>query len=155
MIRRPPRSTLFPYTTLFRSNNYGAMLNESQDYENAAHELEGAVNAAPDFAAARMNLGNAYRGRQELDKAISQYKQVLRLKPDWADTYFNLAILHLDSEIPNMETTDRFKVALGYFDDYRRHGGKDDRVDQYVKDANKGIEKEQRRKEREAKDLLK
>src|SRR5256885_6527421 len=23
MIRRPPRSTLFPYTTLFRSNQYG------------------------------------------------------------------------------------------------------------------------------------
>src|SRR2546430_12517289 len=23
MIRRPPRSTLFPYTTLFRSNSYG------------------------------------------------------------------------------------------------------------------------------------
>src|SRR5688572_31119901 len=23
MIRRPPRSTLFPYTTLFRSSNYG------------------------------------------------------------------------------------------------------------------------------------
>src|SRR3712207_8805004 len=24
MIRRPPRSTLFPYTTLFRSRDYGA-----------------------------------------------------------------------------------------------------------------------------------
>src|SRR5258707_11030052 len=24
MIRRPPRSTLFPYTTLFRSNNHGS-----------------------------------------------------------------------------------------------------------------------------------
>src|SRR3712207_6881511 len=24
MIRRPPRSTLFPYTTLFRSSGYGA-----------------------------------------------------------------------------------------------------------------------------------
>src|SRR2546430_12697714 len=24
MIRRPPRSTLFPYTTLFRSHGYGA-----------------------------------------------------------------------------------------------------------------------------------
>src|SRR5258707_8657546 len=24
MIRRPPRSTLFPYTTLFRSNQFGA-----------------------------------------------------------------------------------------------------------------------------------
>ena len=26
MIRRPPRSTLFPYTTLFRSKGYFAML---------------------------------------------------------------------------------------------------------------------------------
>src|SRR5438552_6395484 len=26
MIRRPPRSTLFPYTTLFRSSNASAML---------------------------------------------------------------------------------------------------------------------------------
>src|SRR3989441_2590210 len=25
MIRRPPRSTLFPYTTLFRSRSFGAM----------------------------------------------------------------------------------------------------------------------------------
>src|SRR5260221_11209364 len=26
MIRRPPRSTLFPYTTLFRSNDYAAYI---------------------------------------------------------------------------------------------------------------------------------
>src|SRR2546429_4502595 len=26
MIRRPPRSTLFPYTTLFRSSSYDALL---------------------------------------------------------------------------------------------------------------------------------
>src|SRR3712207_8646809 len=26
MIRRPPRSTLFPYTTLFRSNIYGDLM---------------------------------------------------------------------------------------------------------------------------------
>src|SRR3712207_9296556 len=26
MIRRPPRSTLFPYTTLFRSGRYGAQI---------------------------------------------------------------------------------------------------------------------------------
>src|SRR3712207_8016603 len=29
MIRRPPRSTLFPYTTLFRSRAFGDKLNES------------------------------------------------------------------------------------------------------------------------------
>src|SRR5256886_13581154 len=31
MIRRPPRSTLFPYTTLFRSNLHRKMGNESYD----------------------------------------------------------------------------------------------------------------------------
>src|SRR5260370_25458412 len=29
MIRRPPRSTLFPYTTLFRSHRHGAKRNAS------------------------------------------------------------------------------------------------------------------------------
>src|SRR5258707_10012744 len=29
MIRRPPRSTLFPYTTLFRSNSGGPLVNMS------------------------------------------------------------------------------------------------------------------------------
>src|SRR2546430_4925234 len=31
MIRRPPRSTLFPYTTLFRSISYGAYLDLEAD----------------------------------------------------------------------------------------------------------------------------
>src|SRR2546430_12813027 len=36
MIRRPPRSTLFPYTTLFRS---GAILVENSDFNGAAEVL--------------------------------------------------------------------------------------------------------------------
>src|SRR3712207_7696930 len=35
MIRRPPRSTLFPYTTLFRSQN-----GEVYNYRDLRHELE-------------------------------------------------------------------------------------------------------------------
>src|SRR2546422_8281425 len=31
MIRRPPRSTLFPYTTLFRSRNFSAIANGTVD----------------------------------------------------------------------------------------------------------------------------
>src|SRR5260370_9010473 len=31
MIRRPPRSTLFPYTTLFRSRNRPAALSDGED----------------------------------------------------------------------------------------------------------------------------
>src|SRR3712207_7680600 len=35
MIRRPPRSTLFPYTTLFRSKAAASALVESLHYEGA------------------------------------------------------------------------------------------------------------------------
>src|SRR5258705_1925815 len=37
MIRRPPRSTLFPYTTLFRSINYQSYLLRSLTKTSAAH----------------------------------------------------------------------------------------------------------------------
>src|SRR3712207_6999602 len=46
MIRRPPRSTLFPYTTLFRSVGYGAAL-EAQGNEDVVQ----AVILAPQQAA--------------------------------------------------------------------------------------------------------
>src|SRR3712207_7948690 len=43
MIRRPPRSTLFPYTTLFRSSLIAALLAGSE--AELAAELEPAVEA--------------------------------------------------------------------------------------------------------------
>src|SRR2546425_2831283 len=42
MIRRPPRSTLFPYTTLFRSFDY-VVLDESQAIKNAGTKTAKAV----------------------------------------------------------------------------------------------------------------
>src|SRR3989442_2675483 len=45
MIRRPPRSTLFPYTTLFRSRNVfeqrrdAVLLEQSLRIDNRRHEL--------------------------------------------------------------------------------------------------------------------
>src|SRR3712207_8246817 len=49
MVRRPPRSTLFPYTTLFRSIlNFGNLLNnecgQSQFVSNQADNLLSTVN---------------------------------------------------------------------------------------------------------------
>src|SRR5258705_5789976 len=38
MIRRPPRSTLFPYTTLFRSNSYG-LADDTEKINRTAAEL--------------------------------------------------------------------------------------------------------------------
>src|SRR3712207_8843798 len=48
MIRRPPRSTLFPYTTLFRSVDRGRRLAHAGDQlaRERAHAREGVVEAA-------------------------------------------------------------------------------------------------------------
>src|SRR5256885_9496352 len=42
MIRRPPRSTLFPYTTLFRSLAFGATFAEARDVFWDAPRLQSA-----------------------------------------------------------------------------------------------------------------
>src|SRR3989441_7945627 len=39
MIRRPPRSTLFPYTTLFRSNQYWVIMELDPKYQRDPTEL--------------------------------------------------------------------------------------------------------------------
>src|SRR2546429_4858004 len=56
MIRRPPRSTLFPYTTLFRSKGYIYIRGE---YPFAARQLEKAIHAAR----AQSFLGSSILGR--------------------------------------------------------------------------------------------
>src|SRR2546427_106476 len=52
MIRRPPRSTLFPYTTLFRSPGatLGPTLRASGDLEGVVREADVVVSSAPSHA---------------------------------------------------------------------------------------------------------
>src|SRR5258707_9775179 len=40
MIRRPPRSTLFPYTTLFRSPGYEQVARPKRDAMNRDHRVQ-------------------------------------------------------------------------------------------------------------------
>src|SRR3712207_7613054 len=73
MIRRPPRSTLFPYTTLFRSNLTGLVDVHPAGQEAAPgqaavraarqavllQDLEGAVQALEDRKSTRLNSSHA------------------------------------------------------------------------------------------------
>src|SRR2546422_2058662 len=58
MIRRPPRSTLFPYTTLFRSHLLGFRLQVV-----ALHQL---ADQQPDLDAPRGALGEQVRRQREV-----------------------------------------------------------------------------------------
>src|SRR3989442_6352522 len=62
MIRRPPRSTLFPYTTLFRSAGVGGR-SDVQDAEGAAGKFEDGDGGVFGFD------GVEFRGDAGLDAA--------------------------------------------------------------------------------------
>src|SRR3712207_6956524 len=56
MIRRPPRSTLFPYTTLFRSGEVGGQVLAGREAAGDGRVLAAAAEAAGDEAHLRCLL---------------------------------------------------------------------------------------------------
>src|SRR3712207_6901723 len=57
MIRRPPRSTLFPYTTLFRSRHAAQLLDGEHVGRADADEHVGAVEGVGQLAADAVRVG--------------------------------------------------------------------------------------------------
>src|SRR3989449_4325077 len=73
MIRRPPRSTLFPYTTLFRSRSHqegesddqdrqmrGPAVDERREDRETAQDDERTINATADRKSTRLNSSHGY-----------------------------------------------------------------------------------------------
>src|SRR5690554_7467080 len=79
MIRRPPRSTLFPYTTLFRSRAAGVL--EDDVPARAGHRLlaERAAGWAPWRSYAAMHLWQAARSEEHTSELQSRPHLVCRL----------------------------------------------------------------------------
>src|SRR5260370_7255390 len=87
MIRRPPRSTLFPYTTLFRSdmNNGMGMLKGTpgapmgEDYSPALGRGLGGVGNASDTATTNGPLSQTKRSEEHTSELQSHLNLVSRL----------------------------------------------------------------------------
>src|SRR3712207_8721220 len=78
MIRRPPRSTLFPYTTLFRSNNRGSAYLAKGELDRAIADLDQAIRLNPQIPMAFSNRGFAYlQKRSEEHTSELQSRQYL------------------------------------------------------------------------------
>src|SRR2546422_1686162 len=82
MIRRPPRSTLFPYTTLFRSSAENVdgcvdLLNELLDRAAVAHERyeHGVCACLPE----RMAPAHCFRSEEHTSELQSRLHLVCRL----------------------------------------------------------------------------
>lgn len=131
--------------------NYGAMLVEAEAFPEAVRHLELAVRDAPRSAAAHLNLGNAWRGAGEPDRAEAAYRRALELDPALADAWFDLGLLYLDGERPGLATAARLEKAIALLDRYAAEGGSDPRLPEYRREAASQLEKERRRLAREKK----
>src|SRR2546430_8937071 len=92
MIRRPPRSTLFPYTTLFRSG---------RQRHRTAHARAGPLGGVDDLA--RRGIENA-RSEEHTSELQSQSNLVCRLLLEKKKNYIN----------PNKD------IAINHHNNYER-----------------------------------
>ena len=80
MIRRPPRSTLFPYTTLFRSEEYEASINYTETNAEDAAKLIAQYEIVPKEPIALKALPGCnihFIKGEEMKEKASGYLQVL------------------------------------------------------------------------------
>src|SRR3712207_8063692 len=77
MIRRPPRSTLFPYTTLFRSRARGGKGRRGRDAEAHQGGRAAQLSAGRKSAGDRILRGMRARGRSEEHTSELQSRQYL------------------------------------------------------------------------------
>src|SRR3712207_9461495 len=90
MIRRPPRSTLFPYTTLFRSP--GSAWNGHYQ-QRMYHPIIACAAETGDMLDARLRPGNAHTAEGALDF-------VLGLVDRLEGTMCQVAMLRMDAGFP-------------------------------------------------------
>src|SRR2546422_4916026 len=73
MIRRPPRSTLFPYTTLFRS----VLSLKRGSMAEAERDFRAELDAHPRDVRARYNLAFVLLSQQRIDAATPLLREVI------------------------------------------------------------------------------
>src|SRR5689334_24854905 len=79
MIRRPPRSTLFPYTTLFRSANRDGELPEAVELALPGPPVKPALPIAGEGFHVAKTCGPGSRSEEHTSELQSQFHLVCRL----------------------------------------------------------------------------
>src|SRR2546430_7577055 len=116
MIRRPPRSTLFPYTTLFRSalqevraaqrldplslimsTDVGEMLYYGRRHDEAIEQGRRALEIDSAFALAHRVLGFAYLAKRQFAPAIEELGTTARLSGGQLDQVAVLGLAYAEA----------------------------------------------------------
>src|SRR3712207_7697472 len=98
MIRRPPRSTLFPYTTLFRSQAI-SLYEDSLRRFRALSNTKGTANSLLGLTWTHMFEGNAERSEEHTSELQSRQYLVCRLLLEKKKYSLYYSLLELTSTI--------------------------------------------------------
>jgi len=134
-------------------NDLAAQYLVAHNFDGAQAAAARAVQIAPNFVKAHINLGSAMRGLKQYREAESEYRRALQLDPNNATVYFNLGILYLDADqFPGLDTMARLDQAIAHLQRYKQMASyrlsKDDPADSYIDEASKARERERKKQER-------
>lgn len=73
-------------------NNKAQEFMQKGDFESAISRLESSVDLDGTVFETRYNLAVAYISAQEFKKAQEQLNEAIKIKPDFADSYYSLAV---------------------------------------------------------------
>src|SRR2546430_15932346 len=109
MIRRPPRSTLFPYTTLFRSSKFEPTYRPVQEVEQQIAQTKAAIEAAekaplrdettdrdPTYEALRSELAKSQTDLAALEARATAAASLVRSHQKESQELDNKEALHQD-----------------------------------------------------------
>src|SRR5687768_18025267 len=99
MLRRPPRSTLFPYTTLFRSPDFLIIARTNTigevDFDEGTRRAVAYAEAGADLILALPRTEEEYRSEEHTSELQSRLHLVCRLLLEKKKHHHNLAALQL------------------------------------------------------------
>src|SRR2546430_9217458 len=99
MIRRPPRSTLFPYTTLFRSLRLHGQGPFERVPQDLLHHVAAAARARADRDRGPQRAGRRRRSEEHTSELQSQSNLVCRLLLEKKKKYTNSTAVQLTCSI--------------------------------------------------------
>jgi tetratricopeptide (TPR) repeat protein len=74
-------------------NKKGLSYYKSGNFEKAEREFRESIREDPNFVEAHYNLGVLLKDLKRYDEAVKNYREVIRIKPDYAETYHIHSIL--------------------------------------------------------------
>ena len=89
---------------------------QAGNLDQALNECELAIQLVPDLAIAYYYLGFVYDEKEQLDKAIANYQEAIRLDPKLKDAWDNLSIIESEftEEFQHSASKQHLDLALAY-----------------------------------------